>query len=153
TARVIANRMWERLFGVGIVKTSDDFGSQGEPPVNQPLLDWLACELQQPTVTPSVSGVPARPWDLKAFQEVLVVSDAYCQSSVANMALLERDPENRLLARGPRFRLTAEMIRDQALAVSGLLVERIGGPSVRPYQPQGVWEELIMVGENQYKRD
>jgi mono/diheme cytochrome c family protein len=153
TARVIANRMWERFFGVGLVKTSDDFGSQGEPPANQALLDWLACELQQPTVTPPVAGQPAKSWDLKAFQKLLVTSAAYRQSSAATPVLLERDPENRLLASGPRFRLSAEVIRDQALAISGTLVEKLGGPSVKPYQPSGVWEELIMVGENQYKPD
>ena len=109
TARVIANRYWEQIFGIGIVATSEEFGSQGEPPSHPELLDWLATELVR------------LKWDLKAFVKLLVTSAAYRQSSQVTPELLERDPDNRLLARGPRFRLSAEMVRDQALSVSGLL--------------------------------
>ncbi len=130
TARVTVNRFWQMLFGVGLVKTVDDFGSQGEAPSNQALLDWLAVEFVE-------SG-----WDVKQLLKTIMLSATYRQSSKVDPALLERDPENRLLARGPRFRLPAAAIRDQALAASGLLHERLGGPSVRPYQPPGLWEEL-----------
>ncbi len=130
TARVTVNRYWQMFFGIGIVKTTEDFGTQGEPPSHQDLLDWLATEFIR-------SG-----WDIKALQKTIVMSAAYRQSSKLTRALHELDPENRLLARGPRFRLPAATIRDQALAVSGLLHERIGGPSVRPYQPAGLWKEI-----------
>jgi hypothetical protein len=130
TARVIVNRWWQMLFGTGMVKTAEDFGSQGELPSHPELLDWLAVEFVE-------SG-----WDVKRLIRLLVGSAAYRQSAAVDARLLERDPENRLLARGPRFRLQAEIIRDQALAVSGLLDDRIGGPSVSPYQPPGLWEEL-----------
>ena len=130
TARVAVNRYWQIYFGYGIVKTSEDFGSQGEPPVHPELLDWLATEFIR-------SG-----WDIKAMQRLIVTSATYRQSSKVTPQLFEKDPENRLLARGPRFRLPAEIIRDQALAVSGLLNETLGGPSVFPYQPAGLWEEL-----------
>ena len=130
TARVITNRFWQLLFGVGLVKTVDDFGSQGEVPANQELLDWLAFELMD-------SG-----WDVKRLLKTIMLSATYRQSSRVTPELNERDPENRLLARGPRFRLPAATIRDQALAASGLLQERIGGPSVRPYQPPGLWKEV-----------
>ena len=130
TARVIVNRWWQMLFGTGLVKTSEDFGSQGELPSHAELLDWLAAEFVE-------SG-----WDVKRLLRLLVGSAAYRQSSVVEPRLFEMDPENRLLARGPRFRLQAELIRDQALMVSGLLDDRIGGPSVSPYHPPGLWEEL-----------
>ena len=130
TARVAVNRYWQEYFGAGIVKTSEDFGSQGEQPSNPALLDWLATEFV------------ARGWDVKAMQRLIVTSATYRQSSRVTPGLEERDPENRLLARGPRFRLPAELIRDNALAVSGLLDDRIGGPSVYPYQPKGLWEEM-----------
>jgi uncharacterized protein DUF1553/uncharacterized protein DUF1549/concanavalin A-like lectin/glucanase superfamily protein/cytochrome c len=130
TARVTVNRFWQSYFGFGIVKTVDDFGSQGEWPVHPELLDWLAVEFIE-------SG-----WNVKAMQKLIVMSAAYRQSSAIAPALLERDPDNRLLARGPRLRLGPEVIRDQALAVSGLLVEKVGGPSVKPYQPAGLWQEL-----------
>ena len=130
TARVAVNRYWQMYFGTGIVKTVEDFGSQGEWPGNPELLDWLATEFVR-------TG-----WNVKAMQKSIVMSAAYRQSSKASPELLQRDPENRLIAHGPRFRLPAEAIRDQALAVSGLLVEKIGGPSVKPYQPAGLWEEL-----------
>ncbi len=120
TARVIANRYWEQIFGIGIVRTSEEFGSQGEPPSNPELLDWLVTELA------------AGNWDLKRFVKLLVTSAAYRQSSKVTPELLERDPDNRLLSRGPRFRMSAEMVRDQALAVSGLLSRKMFGPSVRP---------------------
>jgi cytochrome c553 len=123
TARVIANRYWEQIFGIGIVRTSEEFGSQGEPPSHPELLDWLATEL--------VAGK----WDLKRFVKLLVTSAAYRQSSKVTPELLERDPDNRLLAHGPRFRMSAEMVRDQALAVSGLLSPKMFGPSVRPPRP------------------
>jgi hypothetical protein len=130
TARVAANRAWQMLFGTGLVKTAEDFGTQGERPSHPELLDWLASEFVR-------TG-----WDVKALLRTIVTSATYRQSSKASPGLLRRDPEDRLLARGPRLRLPAEMIRDQALAASGLLVERLGGPSVRPYQPSGLWKEL-----------
>ena len=130
TARVTANRMWQRFFGRGLVGTSGDFGSQGEWPSHPGLLDWLATELV---------GLD---WDLKALQKTIVMSSTYRQSSKASTELIERDPENRLLARASRFRLDAEVIRDAALAASGLLVEKLGGPSVKPYQPPGLWREI-----------
>lgn len=130
TARAAVNRYWASLFGIGLVKTVEDFGSQGEWPVHQDLLDWLAVEFMD-------SG-----WDIKHMMKTMVMSAAYRQSSVVTPELDQRDPENRLLARGPRFRLPAEMIRDQALAVSGLLVNQVGGPPVKPYQPDGLWQEL-----------
>ncbi len=129
-ARVAVNRYWQEYFGAGIVKTSEDFGSQGEQPSNPTLLDWLATEFV------------ATGWNVKAMQRLIVTSATYRQSSHVTPELEERDPENRLLARGPRFRLPAELIRDDALAVSGLLDDRIGGPSVYPYQPKGLWEEM-----------
>jgi hypothetical protein len=139
TARVAVNRLWQMLFGTGIVKTVDDFGAQGEAPVHPELLDWLATEFLR-------TG-----WDVKAILRTMVTSATYRQSSKLTPALLQRDPENRLLARGPRFRLSAEMIRDQALAVSGLLVEKLGGPSVKPYQPPGLVKELT--GTEDYVQD
>jgi hypothetical protein len=129
TARVSVNRYWQLHFGTGIVKTAEDFGSQGEPPSHPLLLDWLATEFVRTN------------WDIKAMQRLMVTSAAYRQSSRVTQELQERDPENRLLARGPRFRLPAEMVRDNALAASGLLVEKVGGASVMPYQPKGLWEE------------
>jgi hypothetical protein len=130
TARVAVNRCWQTFFGIGLVKTAEDFGAQGEWPSHPELLDWLATEL------------PRTGWDVKAIVRLIVTSATYRQSSKVTPDLLHRDPENRLLARGPRLRLSAEMIRDQALAVSGLLVEKLGGPSVKPYQPAGLWREL-----------
>ena len=129
-ARVAVNHFWQEYFGVGIVKTSEDFGSQGEPPSNRQLLDWLATEFIR-------TG-----WNVKAMQRLIVTSATYRQASHETPETAERDPENRLLARGPRFRLPAELIRDNALAISGLLDSQIGGPSVSPYQPKGLWEEM-----------
>ena len=130
TARVTVNRYWQMFFGTGLVKTTEDFGSQGEAPSHPELLDWLATEFVR-------NG-----WDVKAVQRLIVTSAAYRQSSMVTPALRERDPENRLLARGPRVRLSAEMIRDQSLSVSGLLSTKMGGVSVKPYQPEGLWEQL-----------
>jgi hypothetical protein len=130
TARVTANRFWEMYFGQGLVKTAEDFGSQGAWPSHPELLDWLATEFTR-------SG-----WDMRALQKLIVTSATYRQASKATAELRQKDPENRLLARGPRLRLPAETIRDQALFVSGLLVEKLGGPSVKPYQPPGLWKEL-----------
>ncbi len=135
TARVAVNHFWQMYFGVGIVKTSEDFGSQGDPPSNQQLLDWLATEF--------ISSK----WEVKAMQRLIVTSAVYRQGSQVSPELLERDPENRLLAHGPRFRLPAEMIRDSALFVSGLLTDKVGGPSVSPYQPKGLWEEMAFGGD------
>jgi hypothetical protein len=123
TARVIANRLWEQIFGTGIVRTLEDFGSQGDLPTHPELLDWLASELV------------AQGWDIKAFLKELVTSAAYCQSSRETPELQERDPANLLLARGPRYRMSAEEVRDQALFISGLLSEKMYGPPVRPPQP------------------
>jgi Protein of unknown function (DUF1553)/Protein of unknown function (DUF1549)/Planctomycete cytochrome C len=142
TARVIVNRFWQECFGVGLVKTAEDFGVRGEVPSHPELLDWLATEFIR-------TG-----WDVKAMQRLIVTSATYRQTSKADQELLKRDPENRLLARGPRFRLPAEMVRDNALAISGLLTEKIGGPSVRPYQPPNLWEELAGgAGEGPYVQD
>ena len=135
TARVAVNRYWQRIFGMGLVKTSEDFGTQGEPPSHPQLLDWLATEFVR-------TG-----WDVKGMQRLIVTSATYRQSSHVPEELESIDPDNRLLGRGPRFRLTAEMVRDQALAVSGLLTEEIGGPSIKPYQPDGLWEEIATVTE------
>lgn len=130
TARVTVNRLWERFFGTGLVKTSEDLGRQGETPSHPELLDWLATEFMR-------TG-----WDMKAIQRLLVLSATYRQSSAVSEALLAKDPYNRLLARGPRFRMDAEAIRDQALAVSGLLNREIGGPSAYPVQPANLWKEI-----------
>ena len=128
TARVAVNRFWQNFFGIGLVKTAEDFGNQGELPSHPQLLDWLAVSFRE-------SG-----WDIKKLNKLIVMSAAYRQSSVAGKALVEKDPENRLLARGPAFRMSAEMIRDNALQACGLLNRKIGGPSVKPYQPGGLWE-------------
>jgi hypothetical protein len=130
TARVAVNRFWLMYFGTGLVKTQEDFGVQGEAPSHPDLLDWLATEFIR-------TG-----WDIRAMQRLIVTSATYRQASVVTPDLLEKDPENRLLARAPRLRLPAEMIRDTALAASGLLNGEIGGPSVLPYQPGGLWEEM-----------
>ena len=139
TARVAVNRFWQMYFGNGLVRTVEDFGSQGEWPSHMDLLDWLAVEFMD-------SG-----WDVKALQKKIVMSATYRQDSRVTPDLLRRDPETRLLARGPRSRLSASVIRDQALAASGLLVEKIGGPSVKPYQPSGLWKELS--GGGDYNQD
>jgi hypothetical protein len=138
TARVQINRLWQMLFGEGLVKTAEDFGAQGDWPSHPELLDFLAVEFRE-------SG-----WDVKHILRLIVTSSTYRQSSRLTPELHRRDPGNRLLARGPRLRLSAEMVRDQALAASGLLVERLGGPSIKPYQPSGLWRELADV---EYKRD
>ncbi|MDE2924924.1 MAG: PSD1 and planctomycete cytochrome C domain-containing protein [Acidobacteriota bacterium] len=140
TARVAANRLWQTHFGSGLVPTPEDFGVQGEPPTHPLLLDWLASELIR------------LKWDVKAFQRMIVTSATYLESSKLTPALLEKDPANLLLARGPRLRLPAEMIRDQALAVSGLLVGSVGGPSVKPYQPAGIWDEIAGGSTGAYKK-
>jgi hypothetical protein len=147
TARVVANRQWEQLFGSGIVFTSEDFGSQGMLPTHPELLDWLAMELMD-------NG-----WSLKKLTKEIVMSAAYRQAARTTPEKLARDPDNRLLSRGPRERLTAEQIRDQALAVSGLLSRKIGGPSVMPPQPEGVWQVVYSddrwhtsPGEDRYRR-
>ncbi|MCF6284533.1 MAG: DUF1553 domain-containing protein, partial [Candidatus Hydrogenedentes bacterium] len=134
TARVVVNRFWQRFFGVGFVGTPDDFGAQGERPSHPELLDWLAGEFIE-------SG-----WDVKALQRLIVTSAVYRQTSRLRPELAERDPANRLLARGPRYRLDAEQMRDNVLTVSGLLVERLGGPSVKPYQPVGLWKDVAYGG-------
>jgi len=139
TARVTVNRLWQMLFGVGIVKSVEDFGSQGEWPTHPELLDWLALEFVD-------SG-----WNVKQMLKTMVMSRTYQQGARITPELLAKDPENRLYGRGPRFRWPAEVVRDQALSVSGLLVEKVGGPSVKPYQPAGLWKELS--GGEDYHRD
>lgn len=163
TARVTVNRLWAMLFGTGLVKTSNDFGSQGDRPSHPELLDWLACEFMKPTESverkselrvekasrPQLSTraplnsqhkTHSTPWDIKHLLRLLFTSAAYRQSAAVSADKLERDPYNRLLSRGPRVRLDAEFIRDNALAISGLLNAKIGGPSVKPYQPPGIWD-------------
>jgi mono/diheme cytochrome c family protein len=147
TARVIMNRFWEQYFGRGLVETVEEFGKQGEPPSHPELLDWLAAEFMR-------TG-----WDMKAMHKTIVMSATYRQASRVPLALAQRDPNNRLLARGPRVRLEAEMLRDQMLTVSGLLSHKIGGPSVMPPQPEGVWQVVYSgdkwetsKGEDKYRR-
>jgi hypothetical protein len=143
TSRVAVNRYWQMYFGNGLVKTTEDFGNQGELPSHPELLDWLATEFV------------SLQWDVKAMQRLIVTSATYRQSSKVNAELLEIDPENRWLARGPRFRLAAHFIRDSALAASGLLVPTIGGPPVKPYQPAGLWEGVAGINSNttRYRQD
>ncbi|MDF1862885.1 MAG: DUF1549 and DUF1553 domain-containing protein, partial [Verrucomicrobiales bacterium] len=136
TARVTVNRIWQEMFGVGLVKTSEDFGTQGENPSHPALLDWLA------------SGFIESGWDVKQLYRTILLSQTYRQDSKIPEGMAKRDPENRLLARGPRFRLDAEVIRDQALFASGLLDSGIGGPSVKPYQPGGIWESVGYTNSN-----
>ena len=171
TARVTVNRFWQQFFGVGLVKTANDFGAQGEWPSHPELLDWLACEfmgkgdtgdrslrsevrgqrskLDQSLLTSAATD--SRAWDIKRVIQLIVTSAAYRQDSRVTPEKYQADPENRLLARGPRFRLDAEMIRDNALYVSGLLVEKMGGRSVRPYQPEGIWEAVGYTTSNTAK--
>jgi hypothetical protein len=147
-ARVTMNRLWKQFFGTGLSKVLDDFGAQGEPPPNQALLDWLACEFMD-------SG-----WDLKHMVRLIVTSQTYQQSSVPSAELRARDPYNRELAAQSRWRLDAELVRDNSLSLAGLLVPKIGGPSVKPYQPDGYWENLnfppraydASEGRDQYRR-
>jgi hypothetical protein len=136
TARVNVNRFWAQVFGQGLVPTVGEFGITGEPPTNPKLLDWLAVEFRE-------SG-----WNVKALFRLMVTSSTYRQSAVATPEKLEKDPDNRLLSRGPRFRMHGEMIRDLALVASGELSPKIGGPSVKPYQPPGIWEVVAMEESN-----
>ncbi|MCP4853235.1 MAG: DUF1553 domain-containing protein [Fuerstiella sp.] len=143
TSRVTVNRFWQQYFGVGIVQTAEDFGSQGSPPSHPELLDWLAVDFQE-------NG-----WDVKRLQKLIVMSATYRQSSQVPKDVRSLDPDNRLLSRGPRFRFDAEMIRDNALSLSGLLIDRIGGPSVKPYQPPGIWFAVAYTDSDtaRFKRD
>jgi hypothetical protein len=142
TSRVTVNRFWQEVFGTGLVRTSGDFGITGELPSHPELLDWLAVEFRE-------NG-----WDVKKLFRLMLTSAAYRQSAAATPDKLTKDAANRLLSRGPRFRMDAEMVRDAALASSGLLVKQLGGPSVKPYQPDGVWEAVSMGGNtSKYNRD
>jgi hypothetical protein len=136
TARVTVNRFWQEVFGTGIVRSTGDFGVTGELPSHPELLDWLAVDFRE-------GG-----WDVKRFFKMVATSATYRQAALTTRERLEKDPQNRLLSRGLRFRMDAEMIRDYALAASGLLVRKLGGPSVKPYQPEGVWEAVAMIGSN-----
>ena len=142
-SRVSVNRLWQELFGAGLLESADDFGAQAPPPSHPELLDWLAVEFRE-------SG-----WDVKKLLTLMVTSATYRQSATISADKLRSDPKNTLLARGPRFRLDGEVVRDAALAASGLLVTKLGGPPVRPYQPAGVWEGTSMVSSNTryYKQD
>ncbi len=147
TARVLVNRFWTQFFGVGIVETAEDFGTQGELPVNQPLLDWLAVELME------------QGWSMKSLCRIIVNSATYRQAPTLDALRLEKDPNNRLISRGPRFRLEAEMVRDQALSIAGLLSDEMHGPSVKPPQPDGIWQIVYSgdqwatsEGEDRYRR-
>jgi hypothetical protein len=140
TSRVIVNRFWAMCFGQGLVSTLDDFGNQGTLPTHPDLLDYLA------------TGFMESGWDVKAFMKMMVMSATYRQSSIVSPKAIEADPNNALYSRSPSFRLSAEMIRDNALAASGLLVRKIGGPSVYPYQPEGIWEALATRNETHYKQ-
>jgi hypothetical protein len=175
TARVTVNRFWEQIFGRGMVETSEDFGMQGERPSHPELLDWLAVEFMNPTWNVGDGATHARGdganpqsqspnpqsmgWSMKNLVRLIVTSSTYRQSSATTPALLEKDPYNRLLARGPRFRMEAEMIRDVTLAASGLLSSKLGGPSVFPMQPEGVWKSpysserwTVSKGEDRFRR-
>jgi hypothetical protein len=151
TTRVTVNRFWQEVFGTGLVRSTGDFGVSGELPSHPELLDWLAAEFRE------------KDWDVKRFFKLIVTSATYRQAATVSKEALQKDPQNKLLSRGPRYRLDAEMIRDCALASSGLLVRKLGGPSVKPYQPDGVWEAVAMnvsntsiyrreSGENLYRR-
>jgi hypothetical protein len=142
TARVMVNRLWQKMFGDGIVRTAENFGTQGDVPNNPELLDWLATEFVR------------LDWDLKAIQKTIMMSATYRQDSGASADLRKRDSENLLYARGPRFRMQSELVRDNALAVSGLLIRKVGGPAVKPYQPAGMWQELAGgASQGPYKAD
>ena len=156
TARVEVNRLWAQLFGTGIVETQEDFGTQGQPPGNQQLLDWMACEFMDPSTGPG----QAHDWDLKHMVKLMVTSVAYRQSSKVSAESLEKDPRNRLISRGPSRRLEAEFVRDEALSLSGLLSLKMYGPSVYPPQPDGLWQAAFngertyptSTGEDRYRR-
>jgi hypothetical protein len=138
---VAVNRWWELLFGTGLVETAEDFGVQGSLPTHHELLDWLATELIRER------------WNTRQILRKIVLSATYRQSSHATALSLEQDPRNKLLGRGPRYRLPAETVRDNALAISGLLVDRVGGPSVKPYQPEGLWEDVSVERRDKYAPD
>jgi hypothetical protein len=151
TARVFVNRLWKIAFGQGLVRSMEDFGSQGTPPTHPHLLDWLALEFMAPSDSPPLGKVEQggagqsairAAWDTKRLLKLMVMSGTYRQSSHASESLRQRDPYNQWLARQARFRMDAEMVRDNALAVSGLLVDKLGGPSARPYQPPLYWAYL-----------
>jgi hypothetical protein len=143
TARVTVNRLWQEVFGTGLVRTSEDFGTMGEAPSHPELLDWLAVEFRE-------SG-----WDIKKLIRLMLTSATYRQTAVATPDKVAKDPQNRLFARGPRFRMEAEMIRDSALAAAGLLSAKMGGAPVKPYQPEGMWEVVSLPGSDtrKYTRD
>jgi uncharacterized protein DUF1549/uncharacterized protein DUF1553/concanavalin A-like lectin/glucanase superfamily protein/cytochrome c len=173
TARVTINRFWQMLFGIGLVRTVEDFGTQGELPSHPELLDWLAVEFmiggsnesgrageresgrgREAVRVQNLIHLPlSQPWDVKALLKTIVMSATYRQTSKVTPQLLQQDPDNRLLARGPRLRLPAEVIRDQALFVSGLLVEKLGGPSVKPYQPEGLYKDMLFSNMTNYDLD
>jgi hypothetical protein len=141
TARVTVNRFWQEIFGTGIVKTSEDFGIMGTTPSNQALLDWLAVEFRE------------KGWDVKKFFKLLVTSAAYRQATTTTPEKIEKDRDNKLLSRGPRFRMDAEMLRDYALAASATLSSKMGGPGTRPYQPNNIWDQVGIGNTRDYLQD
>ncbi|MBC7853157.1 MAG: DUF1553 domain-containing protein [Pirellulaceae bacterium] len=154
TARVTVNRFWQELFGTGLVRTSGDFGVSGELPSHPELLDWMAVKFREGD-SGQAGSLPHGAWDMKRFFKQILMSNTYRQAAIATPEKLEKDASNRFFSRGPRFRMDGEMIRDYALASSGILVSKLGGPSVKPYQPDGVWEAVAIIGSNtrDYKPD
>ena len=155
TARVTVNRFWQEVFGTGLVRTAGDFGVSGELPSHPELLDWMAVDFREGDSGQAGSLPHPGAWDMKRFFKQVFMSNTYRQAAIGTPEKLEKDASNRFFSRGPRFRMDGEMIRDYALACSGILTPKLGGPSVKPYQPEGVWEAVAIIGSNtrDYKPD